>query len=396
MAKHLTGEHKKGFFNATLGNGIRGGLLGMAIGAAAVALTGGLALIPMLAAGIGGAALFGGANAAWGGARWTGETVLNGIKGIFGFGKNAVEGGAEQMGQQRGGMGFAEAIGGLLATAFGLQSARGAVKSMFGRDEDNGVAGERPMSAREQRQAAGAMEQSRLDGLTLDVGKDGTTIPAEVLASPEATRDFLQSAQRDARQALQNDTRRALGGDSAAQERLNNFYAQKQDQTQNPQGRESLMRPDGSAVIPTTLLEDSSLFQNGGTGVGNQLVGYAAEQKTQVTIGNAGVAAATKQFEGALKDYGKGKISAEEMDVTRHNLQEKMELRDLAVAGPQAQEGAKFAKAMEEAKAAAGTLKESGAKPPAFNGSAASQPSFNAPPQNAPKPQQTQQPQRGG
>ena len=346
MAKHLTGEHKKGFFNAIGGNFLRGGMLGAAIVGIAVVATGGLALPLAIGAMAAGGLGLGGVNAAWGGARWTGETVLNGIKGLFGFGKNAGQE-AYNAADQGHRVGFAEGLVTLIGAAMGIQSLREKAADIFGGRSDRGgneFAPAEPqaapqLSARQERQVAAqqdaAIEQQRLNGLSLDMGKDGITIPAAVLADPNATRDFLQATQRDTRQAFKNDQRRAMNGDLDAQARVDTFLGEKGALAVNPAAAAPSIAADGSVTVSAAVLDNKDLFQRGGTGLGDQLVGYADARQSEVQLGDKGVQSARGDYLKAEAAFDRGKIGAEELQTSATSLREAVGLRDLAVMGPQ-------------------------------------------------------------
>lgn len=232
MAKNdMIANHKKGFFNSTVGNGIRGGLLGGALfgglAALAVVATGGLALpvlaaaaVPIGMAAAGGAAIFGGANALGGGVRWGAET-LGGIVGL-----NRKQRGGQQMGYEgqeqapKQGMGMSEVIGTAVAALLTGKS----IKDAFGskgrgeeREEHAPPAG--PVYGG---QSNGLPREPRMsDLLTSKLDENGKlSLSNQDLADPNMRRD-LEAFSKDAQRHTRELHKAAKGGrNPAALERL--------------------------------------------------------------------------------------------------------------------------------------------------------------------------------
>lgn len=128
MAKFdMIANHKRGFFNSTVGNAFRGSLTGGlvfgGIAALATIATGGLAL-PLVAAAAGaGAALFGTVNAGVGAVRWGAETV-GGVIGVNRPQRNRAQD-EYGMENEKQGMGMAE----LAVTAVGAIMGLGSMKN---------------------------------------------------------------------------------------------------------------------------------------------------------------------------------------------------------------------------------------------------------------------------
>ncbi|MBM3618625.1 MAG: hypothetical protein FJX23_08825 [Alphaproteobacteria bacterium] len=189
----ITGDHKRGIFDSTIGNGFRGFLLGAAVTAAITIATGGLALPLALAVGVG----VGSINAAAGAARWTGETGRNAVNGV----RNSVSGNRRNSpGQERSinleqkldrGMGLAESV---VALAAGGMTLQGLLSKFTGKGKDKeakGIAepeGEK-LGFRARRSAE---KQERSDMVVAAKDEKGTyVINAQTLADPE----FLKGLQ---------------------------------------------------------------------------------------------------------------------------------------------------------------------------------------------------------
>lgn len=189
----ITGDHKRGIFNSTIGNGFRGFLLGAAITAAITIATGGLALPLALAVGVG----VGSINAAAGATRWTGETGRNAVNGV----KNSFNGSRRTSpGQERSinleqkldrGMGLAESV---VALAAGGMTLQGLASKLFGKGKDKDAKGAAEPEGEKlgfrARRSAERQERSDLVVAAKDE-KGNYVISAQTLADPE----FLKGLQ---------------------------------------------------------------------------------------------------------------------------------------------------------------------------------------------------------
>lgn len=190
----ITGDHKRGIFNSTIGNGMRGFLLGAGVAAAITIATGGLALPLALAVGVG----VGSINAAAGAARWTGETGRNAVNGV----RNSFNGSRRNSpGQERSvnleqkldrGMGLAESV---VALAAGGMTLQGLISKFTGKGKDKADKAASPEAEGEKlgfraRRSAERQERSDLVVAAKD-DKGNYVINAQTLADPE----FLKGLQ---------------------------------------------------------------------------------------------------------------------------------------------------------------------------------------------------------